>query len=87
VKVARVATGAADLYVHPGRGAKKWDACAPEAIVRAAGGSFADVFGAPIDYAAPQLGLHRGMCAGNAALFDAATRAARELLPWGRAAP
>ncbi len=80
VKVARVATGEADLYLHPGSGAKKWDSCAPEAILRAAGGEFGDALGVPIDYASPDLLLRRGMCAANRALFEAATRAAREAL-------
>jgi 3'(2'), 5'-bisphosphate nucleotidase len=80
VKVARVALGDADLYLHPGSGAKKWDSCAPEAVLRAAGGELGDVFGDPIDYAAPDLALRRGMCAGNAALFAEGSRAAREVL-------
>ncbi len=77
VKVARVATARADLYVHPGRGAKKWDACAPEAVIRACGGDFTDVFGGVIDYAEMELGVLRGMCASNGHLHAAATEAAR----------
>jgi 3'(2'), 5'-bisphosphate nucleotidase len=80
VKVARVAMAKADLYIHPGRGAKKWDACAPEALIRAAGGDLTDVFGRRIDYAEAELGVLRGMCASNGRLHDAATAAAREAL-------
>jgi len=80
VKIARVAMGRADLYVHPGGGAKKWDACAPEAVIRAAGGELTDVFGARIDYAELELGALRGLCASNGRLHDAATRAARDAL-------
>jgi 3'(2'), 5'-bisphosphate nucleotidase len=45
VKVARVATAEAEIYVHGGRGAKRWDTCGPEAILVAAGGRFTDLAG------------------------------------------
>lgn len=80
VKVARVANAKADLYVHPGRGAKKWDACAPEAVIRSAGGDLTDVFGERIDYASTELGMLCGMCASNGPLHPAATAAARAAL-------
>lgn len=80
VKAARVATGAADLYVHPTQGAKLWDGCAPEAVVRAAGGEFTDVLGLAIDYRTTELVLTRGMCASNGRLHAAATAAAREVI-------
>src|SRR5262249_52124274 len=54
VKVSRIVLGEADLYVHGGRGAKRWDTCAPEAILTAAGGRFTDLGGAAIDYAAAE---------------------------------
>ena len=37
VKIARIVFGEGDLYVH-GRGAKRWDSCAPEALLVGAGG-------------------------------------------------
>jgi 3'(2'), 5'-bisphosphate nucleotidase len=37
-KAILVATGMADAYLYPETVAKKWDICAPDAIVRAAGG-------------------------------------------------
>lgn len=70
VKVARIATGVADLYVHWGHGAKRWDACAPEAILNAAGGRFTDVEGEPIDYRCSGLALDNGIVASNGALHD-----------------
>lgn len=70
VKVARVATGEAEIYVHGGSGAKLWDTCAPEAILVAAGGRFSDLDGDPIDYAYGGLALENGLVATNAALFD-----------------
>jgi 3'(2'), 5'-bisphosphate nucleotidase len=71
VKIARIATRRADLYVHGGRGAKRWDTCAPEAILVAAGGRFTDIEGDAIDYAAADLMLDNGLVATNGALHDA----------------
>jgi 3'(2'), 5'-bisphosphate nucleotidase len=70
VKVARIATGEADFYVHGGRGAKLWDGCAPEAILTAAGGRFTDIEGEHINYASSDLGLDNGLVASNGALHD-----------------
>ncbi len=71
VKVSRLVLGQADLYVHAGLGAKRWDTCAPEAVLAAAGGRFSDLDGAPIDYQSPDLMLRRGMIASNGALHEA----------------
>jgi 3'(2'), 5'-bisphosphate nucleotidase len=81
VKVARVVTGAADLYVHSGPGIKLWDTCGPEAILEAAGGRFTDLAGRAVDYDAhPDLGLADGIVATNSALHDAVVEAARATL-------
>jgi len=45
-----VLQGVADVYVFPTIGTKKWDTCAPEAIIEAAGGSFTDKKGHQIPY-------------------------------------
>ncbi len=51
VKGVRVAAAELELYAHPSRGSVKlWDACAPDAIVRAAGGVLTDAKGIPFDY-------------------------------------
>jgi 3'(2'), 5'-bisphosphate nucleotidase len=72
VKIARLVLGPGDVYVHDGGGAKLWDACAPEAVLRAAGGRFSDLEGAPIDYAGGgDVVLRRGIVATNGALHDA----------------
>lgn len=70
VKVSRIVLGAADVYLHGGRGAKRWDTCGPEAVLVAAGGRFSDLDGAPIDYASADLHVRRGIVATNGALFD-----------------
>lgn len=77
VKVARVATGAAEVYVHGGLGIKKWDLCAPDAVLRAAGGGFTDLHGALHDYASAGLPVKVGLIATNGPLQDAVVRAAR----------
>src|SRR5205814_1244315 len=48
VKVSRVVTAHAEVYLHGGRGPKSWDTCAPEAILRAAGGRFTELTGGPL---------------------------------------
>ncbi|WP_437509086.1 3'(2'),5'-bisphosphate nucleotidase CysQ family protein [Sorangium sp. So ce1099] len=80
VKIARIATGEVDLYIHGGGGAKLWDSCAPEAVLRGAGGRFTDLSGAPIDYTGPGLKLARGIIASNGTLQDAVVAAARSEL-------
>ena len=50
LKIGHIAQGKADLYIEPGPFTKAWDACAPEAILRGAGGCFTDIHGKPIQY-------------------------------------
>ena len=49
-KVLFVIEGKADAYVFPSSGCKKWDTCAPEAILRAKGGILTDILGRDITY-------------------------------------
>jgi 3'(2'), 5'-bisphosphate nucleotidase len=79
LKVGRIAERTADLYVHLSARSSRWDACAPEAILHAAGGRFTDLFGTPIDYRDPQLKNTRGLLACNAAAFDATLAVVREI--------
>jgi 3'(2'), 5'-bisphosphate nucleotidase len=80
LKVARLATREAHVYVHLGGGSKKWDACAPEAIVRAAGARFSTTRGAPLDYAEADLPLRDGLIASTGALYDRVLAETRALL-------
>ncbi len=68
VKVLRLIEQHADVYVHAGGGLKRWDTCAPEAILVAAGGRMSDLDGAPIDYGSRDLHLRRGLVATNGVL-------------------
>jgi len=68
VKVARIALSEAELYVHAGPGLKRWDTCASDAVLAAAGGRLSDLDGAPIDYRSRELALGRGLVASNGLL-------------------
>lgn len=70
LKAVAVADGSADLYVAPGPVGKRWDACAGDAIVTAAGGRFTDCFGKPFDYRAPRLENDHGLVATNGLLHE-----------------
>ncbi len=80
IKAAYVACGRADLYAQPGRAGKRWDSCAPEAIVRAAGGRFTDVFGDPREYSSGQHDNERGFLVSNGPLHKAASVRIRALM-------
>lgn len=68
IKGVRVAAGDVELYAHLSDWAVKlWDACAPDAIVRAAGGVFTDRAGRPFDYRGPAA-QNAGMLAANPTL-------------------
>lgn len=49
-KVLLVMEGKAHAYVFASNGSKRWDTCAPEAVLRSMGGELTDVFGKPIEY-------------------------------------
>jgi 3'(2'), 5'-bisphosphate nucleotidase len=65
LKGALVAVGAHDAYLQPGRAGLRWDACATEALVNAAGGRCTDADGQPIDYSSEELVNTRGLVATN----------------------
>jgi 3'(2'), 5'-bisphosphate nucleotidase len=77
LKAVAVVTREVDLYAHPSSSrVKLWDACAPDALVRAAGGVLTGASGAPFDYRGA-LAQGPGLVAGNGALHEAAVRAWR----------
>lgn len=49
-KVLLVIEGKAHAYVFASRGCKKWDTCAPEAILESLGGRLTDMFGQQLTY-------------------------------------
>jgi 3'(2'), 5'-bisphosphate nucleotidase len=50
VPCAMIADGAADLYIHPAPWLKDWQCCAPDLILREAGGTVTDCYGEPLTY-------------------------------------
>lgn len=68
LKAAKVADGTVDLYIAPDQAGSRWDICAPDALVRAAGGEFTDAFGQPYDYRSGELSNDRGVAAANPTL-------------------
>lgn len=71
LKALRVACGEADIYAHLGSAGFRWDACAPEAIVVAAGGKVTTSRGEPIDYRAKSLENTEGILVTNGVLHAA----------------
>lgn len=67
IKVALVAMGKADLYLHPSSSMSEWDTCAPGVVVGEAGGVITDLFGKPLRYNAPVPVHPRGLIAANPA--------------------
>ncbi len=76
-KAVLVATGAHDVYLQPGNAGMRWDACATEALVRAAGGQCTQEDGSPFEYDSAHLTNDRGLVATNGALHDQVISALR----------
>ena len=70
LKIGLIASGKADVYVEPAPYTSVWDACAPEAILRGAGGRFTDLSGHPMFYDPMSLKNTRGLVGTNGACHD-----------------
>ncbi len=79
LKAVLVACGTYDAYVQPGPAGMRWDACASDALVRAAGGRCTEIDGAPFEYASGELENARGLVATNGPIHDALVAALRGL--------
>lgn len=69
LKCGLLAEGVADLYLHPGPRSQRWDSCAPEAVLRAAGGVLTDLAGDPYRYDGTELANVRGLLGCSALAF------------------
>ena len=76
---ALVASGEADLYVHPVPYLKEWDTCAPEAMLRAAGGRVTDCRGEPLRYGKDHPAQPDGIFAAHPAAWESALPIVREI--------
>lgn len=78
-KCALVASGEADLYVHPVPYLKEWDTCAPEAMLRAAGGRVTDCRGEPLRYGKDHPAQPDGIFAAHPAAWETTFPLVREI--------
>jgi 3'(2'), 5'-bisphosphate nucleotidase len=79
-KYTALAEGALDGVVTITRGEKEWDICAPELIVREAGGLVTDGDGRPLGYNRPDVDRPRGIVASNGVSHAALLAAVAPLL-------
>jgi len=78
LKTGLIAEREADLYVHISSRSSMWDACGPEAILKAAGGRFTDLDGNSYRYGGADMRNRKGILACNATAYDAVLPVARE---------
>lgn len=69
LKCGLLAEGVGDLYIHSSGKSQRWDACAPEAVVRSAGGVLCDLKGDAYKYDGSELQNARGLMACSVELF------------------
>jgi len=81
VKCATVAAGVADLYVHPVPYLQEWDTCAPEAVLRGAGGRVTDCRGDPLRYGKKDTSQPHGLFAGRAEVWERVRDQVRTFAP------
>ena len=79
LKIGMIAEQRADLYVNVSNKSSRWDACGPEAILRAAGGCFVELNGDAFRYDDQGVANQRGILACNAASFDEVAPVANEV--------
>ena len=65
IKVGLIVEQQCDLYIHLSPRTKQWDTCAPEIILREAGGCLTDLFGRPLRYNKADLQNRNGIVASN----------------------
>jgi len=80
LKVGTVCEGRAHLYVHPGHRTQLWDTCAPEAILREAGGRMTDISNAPLRYDTAEVRNLNGIVATNGVIHDRVVEVTQSVL-------
>ena len=80
LKIGLIARRKADWYVHPNSGTKEWDTCAPEIILREAGGMMTDCWDRPLSYNQPDVARRFGLLASNRAVHARVAGAVAEVL-------
>ncbi|MBA3633818.1 MAG: 3'(2'),5'-bisphosphate nucleotidase CysQ [Acidobacteria bacterium] len=80
LKVGLITRKICDLYIHLSSRTKQWDTCAPEIILREAGGEMTDLFGRKIVYNTPDVHNYNGVLASNGVSHDSAVANLKPLL-------
>ncbi len=80
LKVGAVCEGLAHLYIHTGSHTHLWDTCAPEAILREAGGRMTDVSNDLLSYRASDLRNPNGLIASNGVIHERAVQVTQSVL-------
>ena len=70
LKVGLICEGRAHIYLNTGRGTSQWDTCAPDAILREAGGRMTDLLGIALRYNCPEVRNLRGVIASNGTIHE-----------------
>jgi 3'(2'), 5'-bisphosphate nucleotidase len=87
IKVGLIVEQQCDLYVHLSPRTKQWDTCAPEVILREAGGSITDLFGRPLRYNHVDVQNRNGVVASNGVSHSRIIKSLQPLLAeFGRVA-
>jgi 3'(2'), 5'-bisphosphate nucleotidase len=87
IKVGLIVERQCDLYVHLSPLTKQWDTCAPEVILKEAGGRITDLFGQRLRYNHAEVKNRNGVVASNGVSHDRIVELLRPLLmQFGRVA-
>lgn len=81
IKVGLIIERQCDVYIHLSPRTKQWDTCAPEVILREAGGRMTDLFGERLGYNQADVQNRNGLVASNGA---AHTSIIKKLAPFLR---
>lgn len=85
IKTGLIVERQCDLYIHLSSRTKQWDTCAPEAILKEAGGQLTDLWGMPLHYNTADVYNHNGIVATNGAMHaQIISRLAPLLAEFGR---
>jgi 3'(2'), 5'-bisphosphate nucleotidase len=80
IKVGLIVEQQCDVYVHLSPRTKQWDTCAPEIILREAGGEITDLFGGPLRYNVQEVQNRNGLVATNGVAHKTVIKLLKPLL-------
>jgi 3'(2'), 5'-bisphosphate nucleotidase len=80
LKVGVICEARAHLYLNTNSQTAQWDTCAPDAILREAGGKMTNLLNAPLQYNTPEVRNLHGVVATNGLIHDRVVEAARSVL-------